>query len=206
MELASDGAGQRCNVDAVRWLPFYPEAESLIRLADKESFTHFGTSAKYIAALEKFDVKPNTLSEFPALRAIFSTGSPLAHESFEYVYRDWKSDLLLASISGGTDIVSCFVLSIRLHRFMSDKSKPPLGMNVQILDEQGTQKSRQGKGELTCATAFPSMPLAFGTIPMAPDIRRRTLIALIIGGRWGLRRITSQGLHNPWPLRCDFEP
>ena len=147
--------------------PFYPEADSLIRLADKESFTHFGTSAKYIAALEKFDVKPNTLSEFPALRAIFSTGSPLAHESFEYVYRDWKSDLLLASISGGTDIVSCFVLSNPTAPvYVGQIQAAGLGMNVQILDERGTQlKAGQGKGELTCATAFPSMPVGFWNDP-----------------------------------------
>ncbi|MGB0958505.1 MAG: AMP-binding protein, partial [Litorivicinus sp.] len=91
--------------------PFYPTADSLVTLAEDEGFSVFGTSAKYLAALEKAGVVPQSLGQFSDLKAVLSTGSPLSHESFEYVYRDWKADLLLGSISGGTDIVSCFVLS-----------------------------------------------------------------------------------------------
>lgn len=176
--------------------PFYPEADSLIRLADKESFTHFGTSAKYIAALEKFDVKPNAISEFSTLRAIFSTGSPLAHESFEYVYRDWKTDVLLASISGGTDIVSCFVLSNPTAPvYVGQIQAAGLGMNVQILDEQGIElKAGQGKGELTCATAFPSMPVGFWNDP--DGARYQAAYFDSFDNRWAhgdFAEITSQG-------------
>lgn len=147
--------------------PFYPAAERLVTLAQEESFTQFGTSAKYIAALEKAGIQPAALGDFDALRAIFSTGSPLAHESFEYVYRDWKADVLLGSISGGTDIVSCFVLSnptAPVH--VGQIQAPGLGMDVQIFDEGGQAMSRgEGKGELVCATAFPSMPVGFWNDP-----------------------------------------
>ena len=147
--------------------PFYPNADSLIQLAADEAFTQFGTSAKYIAALEKAEVKPAELSDFADLRAIFSTGSPLAHESFEYVYRDWKADVLLGSISGGTDIVSCFVLSnptAPVH--VGQIQAAGLGMDVKIVDDQGNALSRgDGKGELICATAFPSMPIGFWNDP-----------------------------------------
>lgn len=143
--------------------PFYPSADRLVTLADQENFTQFGTSAKYIAALEKAGIVPSELGDFTQLRSIFSTGSPLAHESFEYVYRDWKSDLLLGSISGGTDIVSCFVLSnptAPVH--VGQIQAAGLGMDVQIFDEAGHPMTRgEGKGELVCATAFPSMPIGF---------------------------------------------
>ncbi len=147
--------------------PFYPQADSLITLAQNERFTQFGTSAKYIAALEKAEVAPKQLGAFEDLRTIFSTGSPLAHESFEYVYREWKSDVLLGSISGGTDIVSCFVLSnptAPVH--VGEIQAAGLGMDVQIVDSAGESMGRgDGKGELICATAFPSMPVGFWNDP-----------------------------------------
>ncbi|MGB0965155.1 MAG: acetoacetate--CoA ligase [Litorivicinus sp.] len=147
--------------------PFYPQADSLVTLAQREGFTQFGTSAKYIAALEKAEVSPKTLGSFDQLRAIFSTGSPLAHESFEYVYREWKSDVLLGSISGGTDIVSCFVLSnptAAVH--IGEIQAAGLGMDVRIVDESGRELGPgDGKGELICATAFPSMPVGFWNDP-----------------------------------------
>lgn len=141
--------------------PFYPNPDSLIRLAESERFTTFGTSAKYIAAIEKAGVNPAELGQFSALRSILSTGSPLAHESFEYVYQQWKPNVLLGSISGGTDIVSCFVLSdpsSPVHR--GQLQRAGLGMDVQIVDEQG-HPVETGKGELVCATPFPSMPVGF---------------------------------------------
>ena len=147
--------------------PFYPQADSLIQLAAEQGFTQFGTSAKYIAALEKAEVNPSQISGFDALRGIFSTGSPLAHESFEYVYREWKSDVLLGSISGGTDIVSCFVLSNPAAPvYVGQIQAPGLGMDVRIVDEQGQPLGAgDGKGELICATAFPSMPIGFWNDP-----------------------------------------
>ena len=90
--------------------PFHPEPTRLIDLIDAEDISVFGTSAKFIAALEKAGAKPRETHELSRLKAILSTGSPLAHESFDYVYRDIKADVCLSSISGGTDIVSCFAL------------------------------------------------------------------------------------------------
>ncbi len=79
-------------------------------MADELKITFFGTSAKYIASLEAAGVKPKEISDFPHLKVIASTGSPLTNESYEYVYRDWKTDVQLSSIAGGTDIISCFML------------------------------------------------------------------------------------------------
>ena len=93
--------------------PFHPEPTRLIDLIDAEDISIFGSSAKFIAALEKAGVKPRESHKLHSLKTILSTGSPLAHESFEYIYRDLKADLCLSSISGGTDIVSCFALATR---------------------------------------------------------------------------------------------
>ena len=90
--------------------PFHPGPEALLKMADELKINIFGTSAKYIASLEAAGVKPKELSDFPELKVITSTGSPLSDESFEYVYRDWKKNVQLSSIAGGTDIISCFVL------------------------------------------------------------------------------------------------
>jgi len=90
--------------------PFYPAPDALVRMADELNINIFGTSAKYLASLEDAGVIPKEISDFPKLKAITSTGSPLSDESFEYVFRDWKEDVMLASIAGGTDIISCFVL------------------------------------------------------------------------------------------------
>lgn len=121
----------------------------------------FGTSAKYIAALEKAGNKPGSSHDLSDLRAVLSTGSPLAHESFEYVYRDIKADLLLASISGGTDILSCFALGCpMLPVYTGELQCRGLGMDVAIFDDQG-QEIREQKGELVCRSPFPSMPIGF---------------------------------------------
>ena len=141
--------------------PFHPEPTRLIDLIDAEDISVFGTSAKFIAALEKAGVKPRQSHKLSSLKAILSTGSPLAHESFEYVYRDVKRDLCLSSISGGTDIVSCFALgNPTLPVWPGELQCKGLGMDVQVCNESG-QAVMAEKGELVCARHFPSMPIGF---------------------------------------------
>ena len=141
--------------------PFAPTPQILWDMAEEESVSIFGTSAKYLAALEKAGVKPRESHRLPQLRAVLSTGSPLSNESFEYVYRDIKDDLLLASISGGTDIVSCFALGCPiLPVFAGELQCRGLGMAVAILDDGGETVLEQ-KGELVCTSPFPSMPIGF---------------------------------------------
>jgi acetoacetyl-CoA synthetase len=141
--------------------PFHPAPEALMNLIDETAVNVFGTSAKYIAALEKTGVKPAASHRLAGLRAILSTGSPLAPESFDYVYRDVKPDVQLASISGGTDIISCFALGCPLlpvHR--GELQCRGLGMKVEIFNDNG-QAVRNEKGELVCTAPFPSMPVGF---------------------------------------------
>lgn len=141
--------------------PFHPGAERLIDLIDAENISLFGTSAKFIAALEKSGAKPRETHRLSRLKAILSTGSPLAHESFEYVYRDIKSDVCLSSISGGTDIVSCFALgNPTLPVWRGELQCKGLGMDVQVWNDAG-QPIIAEKGELVCARHFPSMPVGF---------------------------------------------
>ena len=141
--------------------PMHPVPARLIDLIDAENISVFGTSAKFIAALEKAGVKPRESHKLHSLKTILSTGSPLAHESFDYVYRDVKADLCLSSISGGTDIVSCFALgNPTLPVWRGELQCKGLGMDVQVWDEDGHPLS-SGKGELVCARHFPSMPVGF---------------------------------------------
>jgi acetoacetyl-CoA synthetase len=142
--------------------PFHPEAGVLWRMAEAERVTIFGTSAKYIASLEKSGYCPREHAALPALRTVLSTGSPLAPESFDFVYRDIKADLQLASISGGTDIVSCFCLgNPLLPVYRGEIQSPGLGMAVAIVDDDGRPLPAGQKGELTCRVPFPSMPIGF---------------------------------------------
>ncbi len=141
--------------------PFHPGPERLIDLIDAENISIFGTSAKYLAALEKAGANPASTHELARLKAILSTGSPLSHESFEYVYREIKSELCLSSISGGTDIVSCFALGNPvLPVWRGELQCKGLGMDVQVWNDVG-QPVLQEKGELVCAQHFPSMPVGF---------------------------------------------
>ncbi len=145
--------------------PFHPKPDTLLNFAAQEGITVFGTSAKYLAAAEKEGVVPRKTHSIPKLRAILSTGSPLAPESFDYVYRDWKDDLQLASISGGTDIISCFALGNPiLPVYRGELQCRGLGMQVEIYNESG-QAVRGEKGELVCAAPFPSMPVFFWNDP-----------------------------------------
>ncbi len=150
-----------CTVLLFDGSPFAPSPKVLWNIAEQEKISVFGTSAKYIAALEKAGVKPGTDYDLSHLRAVLSTGSPLAHESFEYVYRDIKQDLLLASISGGTDILSCFALGCPiLPVYTGELQCRGLGMDVAIFNDAGEEIKEQ-KGELVCRTPFPSMPIYF---------------------------------------------
>ncbi|MDR1076198.1 MAG: acetoacetate--CoA ligase [Xanthomonadaceae bacterium] len=141
--------------------PFQPRPERLIDLLEKERVTVFGTSAKYLASLEKAGVVPARTHALEKLKTVLSTGSPLAHESFEYVYRAFKPDLCLSSISGGTDIVSCFALGNPvLPVWPGELQCKGLGMAVEIWSDEGQSLHGQ-KGELVCTRHFPSMPVGF---------------------------------------------
>ncbi len=145
--------------------PFYPGANTLWDFAAQERMTVFGTSAKYIDALNKLKLKPAETHDLSALKAMTSTGSPLVAEGFDYVYSNVKSDLLLSSISGGTDIVSCFVLgSPWLPVWRGEIQCRGLGLAVEVYDDDG--KPLIGtKGELVCSKPFPCMPVAFWNDP-----------------------------------------
>src|SRR5690606_28508078 len=145
--------------------PFHPGPEGLWKYAEEEGISVFGTSAKYIAALEKSGLKPREQFDLSRLRAILSTGSPLLPESFDYVYRDIKEDLQLSSISGGTDIISCFALgNPMLPVYKGELQCRGLGMAVDVFDENG-HPVRETKGELVCTRPFPSMPVHFWNDP-----------------------------------------
>jgi len=145
--------------------PFHPGPEGLWKYAEEEGISVFGTSAKYIAALEKSGLKPREQFDLSQLRAILSTGSPLLPESFDYVYRDIKEDLQLSSISGGTDIISCFALgNPMLPVYKGELQCRGLGMAVDVFDENG-HPVRETKGELVCTRPFPSMPVHFWNDP-----------------------------------------
>jgi acetoacetyl-CoA synthetase len=145
--------------------PFHPGPEALWKMADEEGITVFGTSAKYLAAVEKAGYAPGQHHSLDRLRAILSTGSPLMPASFDFVYRDIKADVQLASISGGTDIVSCFALgSPVLPVYRGELQCRGLGMAVEIFDDQGRSHVDE-PGELVCTRPFPSMPVGFWNDP-----------------------------------------
>lgn len=145
--------------------PSYPNPSALFDLADTEGMTVFGTSAKYIDALNKAGARPKDTHRLASIRTITSTGSPLVPEGFDYVYQNVKSDVLLASISGGTDIVSCFVLgSPLLPVWRGEIQCRGLGMKVEVYDDEGKPVVGE-KGELVCSAPFPSMPVGFWNDP-----------------------------------------
>ena len=141
--------------------PFHPSGEALFGFADAEGMTHFGTSARYLEALSKTGLRPAESHRLADLRMMFSTGSPLAPESFDYVYRCIKRDLCLSSISGGTDIVGCFALgnpALPVRR--GELQCAALGMATEVWNDSGEAVAGE-KGELVCTRPFPSMPVGF---------------------------------------------
>lgn len=141
--------------------PAYPDALAMFRLAERLGVTFFGTSARFLQGLATEAVRPGSVCDLSALRTVASTGSPLSPRGFEYVYAALKEDVHLASISGGTDIVGCFMLGVpTLPVFAGEIQRPGLGVDLRVLDESGNEV-REAAGELVCASALPSMPLRF---------------------------------------------
>ncbi|WP_166362447.1 acetoacetate--CoA ligase [Pseudomonas akapageensis] len=145
--------------------PFHPGPQRLLDLIDNEGISVFGASAKYLAALEKAGEQPRLSHRLERLKVLLSTGSPLSPESYDYVYREIKADLCLSSISGGTDIISCFVLGnpvLPVHR--GEIQCKGLGMAVEVWNDAG-QPVIGEKGELVCTRSFPAIPLGFWNDP-----------------------------------------
>ena len=140
--------------------PTYPDNTVLWQFADEEEFSHFGTSAKYIETLMKDDVNPSAIFKLSNLKVICSTGSPLSAECYDYIYNN-VGYVHLASISGGTDIVSCFVLGVpNIPVRRGEIQGAGLGMAVEIWDDSG-RVNRGERGELVCTKPFPSRPVKF---------------------------------------------
>ena len=151
--------------------PFHPDGNRLFTFADEARMTLFGTSAKFIDATMKAGLRPAESHSLASLRTMTSTGSPLAPEAFDFVYDHVKRDIHLASISGGTDIVSCFVGGNPVAPVWRGEIQcRALGMAVEVWDEQG-RPVREQKGELVCTKPFPSMPVGFWNDPAGDRYR-----------------------------------
>ncbi|HEV2161830.1 MAG TPA: acetoacetate--CoA ligase [Stellaceae bacterium] len=146
--------------------PFHPSGNVLFDYADDERMTHFGTSAKYIDSVLKAGLEPIKTHKLSTVRYLSSTGSPLSPEGFDFVYRGIKRDLFMASISGGTDIMGCFVMGNPIGPvWRGEIAAPVLGMAVDVFRDDGSRAADDEKGELVCTEAFPSMPLGFWNDP-----------------------------------------
>lgn len=144
---------------------FFPEPGALFKMAEDIGITIFGTSARYLSALEQTGSKPGKSYNLDQIKSILSTGSPLVAESYDYVYSDIKKDVCLSSISGGTDIISCFALgNPTMPVYRGELQCRGLGMKVEAFDDQGRSMLKQ-KGELVCTAPFPSMPVYFWNDP-----------------------------------------
>ena len=152
--------------------PFSPQRSALFDFADETDMTFFGTSAKYIDAAKKAGLQPARTHRLEHLRMIASTGSPLVPESYDYVYEKVKEDVCLASISGGTDIISCFVLGNPIAPvYRGEIQTRGLGMKVEVFDDEGHSVVGR-KGELVCTAPFPSMPIGFWNDPEGEKYRK----------------------------------
>jgi acetoacetyl-CoA synthetase len=151
--------------------PFHPTPSVLFDYARDEKTSVMGVSAKYIDALAKQGLAPIETHDLGSMRAMLSTGSPLVPEGFDYVYAKIKANVRLCSMSGGTDIISCFVLgNPLLPVWRGEIQCRGLGMDVAVYDEEG-RRLEEGKGELVCARAFPSMPVGFWNDPNGAKYR-----------------------------------
>ena len=145
--------------------PFHPDPGVLWRIAERERLAVFGTSAKYLSALEKSGYRPAEHVRLPRLASVLSTGSPLAPSSFDFVYEHIKDDLQLSSIAGGTDIIACFISgNPMLPVYRGELQCSALGLAVDVFDDRG-RPVRGQKGELVCTAPFPSMPVSFWNDP-----------------------------------------
>ncbi len=186
----ASGLGAGATIVLYDGSPFFDEGRVLWSMAEREGLTIFGTSAKYISALEKSDVRPRTQYDLPELRTVLSTGSPLAPESFDFVYESIASDVQLSSISGGTDILSCFaignpILPVR----RGELQCKGLGMATDVFDDDGdTVIGKQG--ELVCTAPFPSTPVGFWNDPQ--DRRFRAAYFERFAGIWAQGDIALQ--------------
>ena len=145
--------------------PFHPDPGVLWRIAERERLAVFGTSAKYLSALEKSGYRPAEHVGLPCLASVLSTGSPLAPSSFDFVYKHIKEDLQLSSIAGGTDIIACFISgNPMLPVYRGELQCSALGLAVDVFDDRG-RPVRGQKGELVCTAPFPSMPVSFWNDP-----------------------------------------
>ncbi len=160
-----------CTVVLYDGSPFHPGPGALWNIAEREGVTVLGVSARYISAIEKAGLKPRASHDLVKLRALLSTGSTLTHEGFRYVYRDVKQDVQLVSMTGGTDLVSCFVLgnpNLPVHE--GELQCRGLGMAVEVWNDSG-QPVRGEKGELVCTVPFPSCPIGFWGDPDGAKFR-----------------------------------
>ena len=145
--------------------PFYPDGNTIFDFAQAERMTYFGTSAKFIDSVRKAGLEPKKTHDLASVRVISSTGSPLSPEGFDFVYSGIKDDVHLASISGGTDIVSCFVLGVPTKPVWAGEIQGPgLGMAVDVWNDDGKPVKHE-KGELVCTRPFPAMPIMFWNDP-----------------------------------------
>ncbi len=159
------GLASGCSIVLYDGNPFYPKPEVLFDLIDELKITVFGTSAKYIDALNKEGIRPTETHRLDSLRAILSTGSPLVPEAFDYVYDSIKRDVMLSSISGGTDIVSCFVLGCPIRPVRRGEIQcRGLGLPIEVFDSDG-HPIIERPGELVCTGPIPCMPLRFHNDP-----------------------------------------
>ncbi|MBS1262807.1 MAG: Acetyl-coenzyme A synthetase [Calditrichaeota bacterium] len=152
--------------------PFHPDGHTLWSVAEEEGITVFGTSAKYLSAVEKAGVRPGDEHDLSELKSVLSTGSPLMPEQYDWVYDAVKRDLQLSSISGGTDIVSCFALGNPVAPvYRGELQARGLGMAVHVFDDEGNPV-RGERGELVCTEPFPAMPVSFWNDPDGERYRR----------------------------------
>jgi len=146
--------------------PLFPKPQRLFDIAEQNDLTFLGVSAKYIDSIRKLSLQPKQTHALKSLRTMASTGSPLSHEGFEYVYQSISPNIHLASISGGTDICGCFMLGVpNLPVYAGQIQGPALGLDVQVFTEDGKPAAVGVKGELVCRNAFPSVPLYFWDDP-----------------------------------------
>ena len=155
----------RCTITLYDGSPFHPKPDVLFDLIDQESITVFGVSAKFLSNAQKEMVSPVESHQLNSLRCLISTGSPLTEEGFEYVYEKIKQELHLVSMTGGTDLISCFILgNPNLPVYSGELQSPGLGMAVDIWDDSGNP-IKEKKGELVCTVPFPSCPIGFWNDP-----------------------------------------